>query len=154
MIIYPGLIKSDFLITGDDHSFRIWLWETQKDLRRWADNYSHGSRGPGSYADAVGLFSPNKYCLIHEPCCHIGEIHFIKDRWDENIVTHELVHAQFQYIRKVVEDFVRPLYQFYTEWIEWEEILCYEFGRWFDFVWRWLWKTNPNPRWERHNKED
>jgi hypothetical protein len=152
MIIYPGLIKSDFLITVNDHSFRIWLWETQDDMRRWAERYSLGDEKPGYFDDAAAIFSPSD-CMIHEPCSHLGELHFVKDYWDEELVAHELTHAQFQYIRKQVEDFVRPLYQFYRGWMAWEEDLCYPFGQWYRWVFRWLWKHNPNPKWVRE-KED
>ena len=153
MKIYPGLIASDFMITVGDHSFRIWLWETREDMHRWAENYSVGEHEAGYYSTADALFSPTN-CLIHEQCSHLGELHFVKDNWDEETVAHELSHAQFQYIRKQVEDFVRPLYQFYVEWMAWEEELCYPFGQWFKWVYRWLWKHNPNPKWIQEKREE
>ncbi len=146
--IYPGLILNSIYIMEEGHSFRVWLWETQEDLVKWAETYSPNTR-KGSFSNAIGLFSPNMYCPIHEPHSHLGEIHFVKDRWDEEVVAHEMTHMQFQYIRKCVEDFVRPLYQYYLEWMEWEEELCYPFGRSFKWVWKWLWKHNPNPNWKR-----
>ena len=148
--VHPGLIASDFIITENDCSFRVWLWETQEGLKTWAYRYAAGRDKKGRFDDSIGLFSPSQ-CLVHDRASHIGEIHFIKDRWDEEIVAHELAHAQFQYIRKQVEDFVRPLYQFYTEWMEWEEELCYPFGQWHKWTWRWLWKKNPNPKWIKTN---
>lgn len=149
MIIYPGLISSDFFIMKESdgsHSFRIWLWETQEDLKRYAERYAAGPKYPGKYDNVIGLFNPS-CCNIHEPFSHLGEVHFVKGLWDEEKVAHELDHLQFQYIRKCIEDFVRPLYQYYQDWMEWEEEICYPFGQWFAFVWRWLWKKNPNPKW-------
>ena len=155
MKIYPGLIASDFLIPVDDHSFRVWLWETREDMVRWVENYSiaRNHHELGHFAKADAIFNPTN-CLIHAPVQHLGEIHFIKDHWDEEIVAHELTHAQFQYIRKQVEDFVRPLYQFYEAWMEWEEELCYPFGQWYKWVFRWLWKKNPNPKWIRERDSE
>lgn len=153
MKIYPGLIASTILLTDDLHSWRIWLWETQEDLKRWAERYAAGPKGKGAYDKTEALFSPVS-CNIHVPAQHLGEIHFVKDNWDLELVVHELVHAQFHYIRMQVEDFVRPLYQFYKEWMEWEEDLCYPFGKWINWVYNWLWKKNPNPRWTRGKRED
>jgi len=150
MKIYPGLVRSTFLITSEDHSWRIWLWETQGDLKRWAERYAAGSKEPGYYDKADGLHSPCTY-FVDEPAQHLGEIHFIYDKWDLEKVVHEMLHAFFHYVRGQVPDFARALYKC---WMDEEEELCYEFGEWVDWVYRWLWKFNPNPKWVKIPKED
>lgn len=151
--VYPGLIASDFYIMeGDGHSLRIWLWETQEGLKRWAENYSTGLTGDSDeYDGCEGLHSPSDWLIFntkdhYAPFQHIGELHFIKDRWDLNIVTHEFLHALFHYIRVIVPDFGRS---FYMNWMSEEEKICYPFGEWCDWAYRWLWKKNPNPKWEK-----
>ena len=151
MKIYPGLVRSTFLITSEDHSWRIWLWETQEDLKRWAERYAAGSREPGQYDDTDALHSPMDSLFIDGPKQHLGEIHFVKDQWELEHVAHEMLHAMFHYIRVLVPDFSRALYR---DLMGAEENLCYPFGEWVDWVYRWLWKFNPNPKWVKIPKED
>jgi len=146
MIIYPGLIASSILLLDEGHSWRIWLWKEQADLIRWAERYSSGRTGePGEYEDTLGLHSPCDIELDGE-YQHIGEIHFIKDQWNMEHVAHECSHGVFHYIRCLISDFPRKLY---LNFMECEEEVCYPFGQFVDMAYRWLWKQNPNPRWQR-----
>lgn len=144
LITYPGLIASDFLVTDEMHSWKVWLWESQEDLIRWADLYSvNPQKEPGYYDKTMALHSPCKSLVVNGPMQHLGDLHFVKDHWNMMMVTHELLHALFHYIRGLVPDFSRA---FYGCWIEEEEELCYPFGEWCEWVYRWLWKKNPNPK--------
>ena len=150
--VHPGLIASDFLVTIDNHSWRIWLWETQEDLKRWADRHATDPHPePGEYDHAEGLHSPTDYLAFDQPGQHLGELHFIKNNWDLEKVAHEFLHGLFHYIRVLVPDFGRA---FYMNWMSEEEKICYPFGEWVDWAYRWLWKKNPNPKWQKEVKED
>lgn len=142
MIIYQGLIASDFYIDNDGHSWRIWLWKTQEDLKRWGDRYASG-RLPEQFNYAIGMHSPN-YVLCDVPYQHLGELHFLLNNWTMDLVAHECLHALFHYIRGQVSDFARILYRC---WMDDEEEICYLFGGLVDWAYRWLWKKNPNPFW-------
>ena len=145
--VYPGLIASSFLVTEEGHSWRVWLWETQGDLKRWAERYAAGPKEPGEFNDALGLHTPCEVEIDGE-FQHIGEIHFIKDSWDLEHVAHECTHGLFHYIRCLVSDFPRMLY---LNIMECEEEVCYPFGQFVDMSYRWLWKKNPNPKWLKEN---
>jgi hypothetical protein len=144
--IYPGFVASAILLTDEGHSWRIWLWKSQEDLKRWADRYSAGRTGePGEYDGCMGLHSPCEVMLDGE-FQHIGEIHFVLDHWDLETVVHECTHGLFHYIRCLIIDFPRMLYMGY---IENEEEICYPFGKFVELAYKWLWKKNPNPSWQK-----
>jgi len=138
MVIYPGLLRSDFLITNDDeyHAWEVWLWKDVESMVSWSDNYGHGD--VGNNADACHI-PMNLIC--DEPMQLIGHLHFVKNKWDMETVSHELLHGLFIYLKCFVPDFPRTIYM---NWMEDEEPICYEFGYWADWLYRWLWKRNPN----------
>lgn len=145
---HPGLIRSDFLFDEEiGVSWQIWFWKTREDLQRWADNFCQSCQGvPGEFAETRALHSPEFLLYVDEKRQHMGSIHFVKDGWDLSTVSHEVLHALFHYIRVLVPDFPRALYK---DWMEKEEALCYPFGDWVEWIYRWLWKYNPNPRWQK-----
>ena len=68
----------------------------------------------------------------------IAEVHFVKGRWREEVVAHELMHAAMHRMRVLP-----PWHREVCEQIgAAEETVCYEFGEWFDKVWRWLWEID------------
>lgn len=65
------------------------------------------------------------------------------------IIYPGLMHAFFRYLIVCVEDFTRALF---LDWRKNKEQLCYEFGPWVEWVYRWLWKKNPNPKWVKEKQ--
>lgn len=73
----------------------------------------------------------------------LGEVHFIKGKWTLEIVAHELCHALIQRLRMIEPSAEKVIEQTGDS----EEIICYEFGRWVDSVYRLLWKHDaPNQK--------
>ena len=65
----------------------------------------------------------------------LGEIHFIADKWDLEVVSHECLHATINIARMLN---CHPFYD-----INYEEQVCYIHGELVDMVYRWLWQANP-----------
>ena len=79
----------------------------------------------------------------------IGELHFLADDWNEEVVSHELMHAIIHRLRVLSPSAAEVMAQEDTGLQRFamgsaEEEVCYEFGRWFDRLWRWLWQQNPH----------
>jgi hypothetical protein len=85
---------------------------------------------------------------INEDNQHIGDIHFTKDNWDTGIIAHEAFHAMLWFIRGLVVDFARILY---LNWTEEEETMADQFELMNDWLHEWLWKKNPNPKWQKES---
>lgn len=73
----------------------------------------------------------------------LGEIHFIKDNWDMNVVSHECLHMIIHRIRMLRLDFSKIIEQE----DDCEEDLCYMFGDLVDEIYRKLWEINPGTKW-------
>jgi len=74
----------------------------------------------------------------------LGELHFVKDDWNMEIVAHELQHALAHRMR-VLEPFAQQVMDQDDshDYIKSaEERFCREAGRWFDELYRWLWRHN------------
>jgi hypothetical protein len=139
--VYPGLIASTFLVAEDNNFWQIFLWNKEKDLKRWSKKYSHDDYCEGT----IGLHSPNSFGIEEEiKPVPLGYIHFVNNKWNTEVVTHELLHALFHYIKGCIKDFAR---RFYWDDMDLEEYLCYSFGEWNDEIYRWLWRHNPGRKW-------
>lgn len=80
------------------------------------------------------------------PSPKMGEIHFIAGQWDTEVVAHELQHAILHRLRVLCPSYRAILER---DEIEEEEEVCYEFGRWFSNLYRWLWDIDPSSKWRR-----
>lgn len=69
--------------------------------------------------------------VYHTPC--MGEIHFISDKWDEEIVSHECTHAAFQ---------VQRTHLLNLEDFEDEEKICWVQGSLCKQIYQWLWSVD------------
>lgn len=148
--IYPGLVASELIWYDEDakYSFRVWLWQEQADLVRWANRYALIPKSdPGYYSDAMGLCHRVEIGLLYdEPGQHLGELHFVFNEWTLAHVAHECCHALMHFLRTQNESFSRVLYHVYRNWPDWEEEICYPFGILVDQIYSWLSKKNPGPR--------
>lgn len=79
----------------------------------------------------------------------IGIIHFVRDKWDMEVVAHECGHAMAHYIRATGKN---PLGD-KRDNMEEEEELCYPFGRLVEEIYTKLWVLNPNPNWVKEKEE-
>jgi len=121
--------------------YDVFLWEDQKSFdENTNDNEPEEAAGCVNYAPTMLLVSQDgtitKKCFPKK----IGEVHFIKDKWNTEIVAHELCHALIGRFRMNKSP---KLCDMVMQTDEAEEEICYEFGRWFDQVYRRLWKENP-----------
>lgn len=131
--------------------YQVFLWESREAMV--SGGLKRGMRGA-------------KACVCHEPLriniagdgaetvasrrSKLGEVHFHVDGWNEEIVAHEALHAAIgasRWIGPKLADLDSG-----SE-IEQEEALCYRLGEMFSHLYRWLWKHNPNPRWQRRTVE-
>lgn len=137
MILYPGLISSDFLITedGGQHAVRLYLWESIKDKENYLclTNNLHVFN-----SDGQATMSREEY-VIGDDFQYLGDLHFVKGMWDVGLITHELTHLLIHYIRGCVKEFARTIYLFHKDE---EEDICYEVQYWADYLHNWLTKKD------------
>ena len=93
---------------------------------------------PASY------FTDENTMEISVPRC-FGELHFVKDDWEQGIVAHELIHALVHRIRLFHPDMECIVEQRKLS----EEVIAYEYSNWFEKVYNWLWEVNLSKRWKR-----
>jgi len=89
-----------------------------------------GDRAEGLHRSVSWRFNANTGGSYCPPM--MGDLHFVSDKWDEEVVSHEATHAMCQYQR------THGLYD--TSDINVEESLCYFQGDLNKKVYRWLWK--------------
>lgn len=145
--IYPDLISCDFICNDiDDFFWRIWLWGTTEGLKNWNKIHDIRDMGPCQEGAHYGFLLE-----FDQPHQCIGDLHFIAQHWDEETVGHELIHAIIHYCRSMIPHVARIIYLGPME--EEEDKIAYPFGRMFNGVWRWLWKKDPNLKWQRAENE-
>lgn len=122
------------------HYLLAYLWEDRQAMLAVV-----GTDGKG--LDIRAMHCPNVTVMQvgkkNEPTVYkspplLGEVHFVANDWNEEIVAHELVHAVLHRLEALGQGDLTALE------IEDEEPICLEFGQWFDQVWSWLWKINPH----------
>lgn len=116
--------------------FHVFLWE---DRESYLQNTVGSERSLGcvNLAPWLELNAGASFRKHVRP--KLGEIHFIKDVWNMNIVAHELCHAIIHRIRTIGPSMSDVVNQVGGS----EEEVCYEFGRWMDCLYRSLWDVNP-----------
>ena len=132
------LIAKYKLKAGNKYYFHVFLWGSQKSFdENTLDNKPGTSSGCVNLAPTIIETSKNSEREIIRP--KLGEIHFIKEKWTTEIVAHELCHALIHRLRMIkpkAEDVIAQEEDF-------EELVCWEFGRWMDQVYRLLWEDDP-----------
>jgi len=84
----------------------------------------------------------------------LGEFHFVKDDWSMLIVAHEVQHAIVHRMRVLTPFAWEAMAQDkisgggYRGALTYEELLCYEAGRWVNDLYVWLWDFNPHGKLE------
>lgn len=129
---------------GKRHYFHVFLWESKQAFdENTCDNEPGEALGCCNNAPSIiEIGSDGSEREIIRP--KLGEVHFIKDTWNMEIVAHELFHAIIQQIRMIgpkADDIVEQIGDS-------EEDICYTFGRWMHEIYSLLWEVNPYGRWK------
>lgn len=115
------------------HYVMVYVWKTRADMVAntvGIDNRAVACHCPNTWGE---MEINGVWQRLIPPL--LGEIHYIVDDWDEEIASHEVMHAILHRIRVLSPD-----YDTMNNSMEKEEIVCLEFGRWFAKVWSNLWK--------------
>lgn len=143
--------------SGAPYYVRAYLWETQEAM----------DRATGDETSPLGLFVctgvveevATQRWMPRRPL--MGELHFQRGRWTEEVVAHEVQHALSHRLRILpCGDGDPPDVPFGTGWQQVmgavyednglavyrangaEEEHCHQAGRWFAEVYRWLWAND------------
>lgn len=128
----------------------IYLWKDGKSLVDNTDINGLGEYGYTEIEDAtLGCFCSNRYFknpdtkkLRVKPL--LGEIHLISKEWTTEIVAHELQHAilhRMRVLKPHAREVIKQARSKYWKGNS-EEDICYDFGKWFDELYSWLWKND------------
>ena len=116
----------------------------------WPDRETFHAKVRG--ADVCdGMHHPHPYCVEglifrkYTPLKVIGAIHFVRGKWDLEVVSHECLHAVSHYVRATGS---KPLGH-RSDDMEKEEALCYPFGRLVDEIYSKLWELDTPANWEK-----
>lgn len=130
-----------------NYYFHVFLWKDQKSyFSNTPDDVMPNERSLACAALApniIEIYEDGSEKEIIRP--KLGELHFIKDKWGLNVVSHELMHAMIHRIRMLHPDFKKVL----DQEDDYEEDICYEFGHWVDKIYRKLWEINPSGKWRK-----
>lgn len=144
------LVSKCKLKSAGRHYYDVFLWEDQKSFdENTNDNEPEEAAGCVNFAPTRLLISQDGSIHKKIPPKKMGEVHFIKGKWDMEIVAHELCHALIGRLR---HNATLKLCDVIQQNDDAEEIICYEFGRWVDQTYRWLWENDPNGEWEKNSK--
>lgn len=122
--------------------FHVFLWADQESFDKNTNgNKPYMSAGCVNLAPTIIEITKNSEREFVRP--KLGEIHFIKNKWNIEIVAHELCHALIHRIRMI-----KPtVKQIIEQEGDSEEMICYEFGEWVNAIYNLLWNENPNKKW-------
>jgi len=122
--------------------YDVFLWEDQKSFdENTNDNAPNEAAGCVNYAPTKMLISGDDGRVLKKVIPKkMGEIHFIKDKWNMEIVAHELCHSLIGRLRHSP---MLKLCDIIQQNNNAEELICYEFGSWVDQVYRKLWELDP-----------
>ena len=126
--------------THKPYYFHVFLWENQESFdQNTLDNIPGQSMGCANLSPDIictNLETGEEKQIIRPK---MGEVHFIKGKWNLEIVAHELMHAIIHRIRRIADpDFNKIVNQDDDS----EEEICWEFGKWVDTIYRLLWEED------------
>lgn len=119
----------------DGVHWKVFLWPDRSTFHEkmtdgiWADGLHH----PHAYYRTGMLFWRK-----HKPLKVIGSIHFVRGKWDMEVVSHECLHAVSHYVRATGATPLGDRADNMTA----EEKLCYPFGKLVDEIYRKLWELD------------
>ena len=128
--------------------YHVFLWEDQKSFDENTNDNDPGiAAGCVNFAPLRLLISGDDGRVLKKVIPKkMGEVHFIKGKWDMEIVAHELCHALIGRLRHNATLKICDVIQQNNGA---EETICYEFGRWVDQIYRKLWAEDPNVDWKK-----
>ena len=132
----PGRKVESFKVSGgaDGSHWKVFLWPDRASF--------HSKIKDASGADGMHHPHPiiiNRLTRKRRPTRIIASIHFVRDKWDMEVVAHECMHAVAHYIRATG---AKPLGHKSDDMGQ-EEKCCYLFGKMVDSIYRQLWEMNP-----------
>lgn len=120
------------------HYLQVYIWQTKEALVSNTGGTScTACHCPSPWAEDIDTGE-------REVRPKLGELHFTADDWDEEIVSHELMHAILHRMRVLSPDVKKPVDQ--DPDITEEEEVCYEYGRWLRRLRVKLWTLVPPER--------
>ena len=87
--------KCKIHVDNVDKSWRVYLWKTFKDMEDQSVNDVSGAR---AYHKAFAYFlrsDENGDMIRSRTSPVMGELHFVSDNWNIEVVSHECCHAMF-----------------------------------------------------------
>ena len=120
--------------------WKVFLWE---DRETFHDKMTDGAGADGLHHPHVYRSSGWPFFRKYMPLKVIGSIHFVRDKWDLEVVSHECLHAVSHYVRATGS---KPLGH-RSDDMEKEEALCYPFGKLVDEIYRKLWELDTPANW-------
>lgn len=140
----PSLAPSFYL--------RVFLW-TPEAFEREVDTSSRARCDSMPWVHNRG--ADTRHTL--SPC--LARLHFKTQRWDDETIAHEVQHAilhritvlgpHWQRIEDLCDEERQQGDTAGTLVSQANEDICTEAGRWFAAVQAFLWKHDPNPKWQR-----
>lgn len=118
---------------GLDVHWKVFLWPSREMFQ--------GKMTDGALADGLHCAHPYFKHMItrkRRPMRVVGSIHFVRGKWDMEVVSHECLHAIAHYIRATG---AKPIGH-WSDNMEKEEAVCYPFGKLVDEIYRKLWELD------------
>jgi len=122
--------------------FHVFLWQDQDSFDENTYNKIPNSCvGCVDFVPMVLFINEGTEIRIVKP--KLGEVHFIRGKWNTEIVAHELCHVLIDRLRMVEPSVEKVI----DQEDDCEEDVCYWFGRLFNDIYRLLWETDPPKGW-------
>jgi hypothetical protein len=136
------LLAKTRLKAGEKNYFDVFIWKDHDsfNFNTLTTTNLQNTIGSTNLSPTIIEVTKNTERTIIRP--KLGEIHFIKDNWNLNVVAHELCHALIHRIRQIPPKASKIINQSGNA----EELICYEFGKWVEDIYRFMWKVNPPQR--------
>lgn len=123
--------KTKIRVDSIGKSWRVYLWKTHEDMEKQSVDDTSGA---GAYHRSITYtiaLDRNGELLKSNTAPVMGELHFVSNSWNVEVVSHECCHAMFLYLAS------HGKYDFHTS-MEEEEKYCYLLGDLTLQVYRWL----------------
>jgi hypothetical protein len=109
------------------HYFHVYLWNTLEDMHKNVEDPTPDTMAYTSYGLKIVEFIPKGITTIEKETVHpkLGEIHFVKGKWDLEIVAHELCHMLLNRL-ELLEPSIDKVF---NQKNGVDENICYEHGQ-------------------------
>ena len=133
------MAKYKMPFTESKRFYTVFLWEDQQSFdENTMDNCPGEAAACVNHIDIGAMVNTKGGKVKLLPPRKLGEIHFIKDKWNIEIIAHETMHVFLNRMRVLSPklcDIMRN--------IDDEEFVCFEFGQWVQEIHRILSEENP-----------